>query len=199
MMSKNKRSGLFKLILGRTWLKVTGWKFKGKLPSSGKFILICEPHTSNWDFIFLLAAMFIERIKISWLAKHTLFKKPFGGFLKWLGGIPVDRRSANGVVEQIAEHFARNEDLMIALAPSGTRAKRDHWKSGFYHMAYTAGVPLLLGYVDFPTKTVGTGPVIIPSGNIKQDMDLIREFYAEIRGDHPELESDIVLREEHPA
>ncbi|MBC8191291.1 MAG: lysophospholipid acyltransferase family protein [Candidatus Marinimicrobia bacterium] len=198
-MNKNKRSGVIKLMLGKIWLKLTGWKYEGHLPTRGKYILICEPHTSNWDFIFLLAAMFMDRIKVSWLGKHTLFKKPFGGFMKWLGGIPIDRRSTHGVVEQIADHFAANENLMIALAPSGTRAKRDHWKSGFYHMAYSAQVPLLLGYVDFPTKTVGTGPLINLSGDIKKDMDMLREFYADIRGDHPELESDIILREEQEA
>ena len=198
-MNKNKRSGVVKLMLGRTWLKITGWKYEGNLPATGKYILICEPHTSNWDFIYLLAAMFVDRIKVSWLGKHTLFKKPFGTIMKWLGGIPIDRRSTHGVVEQIADHFAANENLMIALAPSGTRAKRDHWKSGFYHMAHTAQVPLLLGYVDFPTKTVGTGPLIVLSGDFKQDMDVIREFYAEIRGDHPELESDIILKEEQEA
>ena len=198
-MKNKKRSGVLKLMLGKTWLKLTGWKYEGNLPSTGKYILICEPHTSNWDFIFLLTAMFIDRIKVSWLGKHTLFKKPFGGVMRWLGGIPIDRRSTHGVVEQIADHFAANENLMIALAPSGTRAKRNHWKSGFYHMAHTAKVPLLLGYLDFPSKTVGTGPLVNLSGDFKKDMDILREYYADIRGDHPELESDIILREEQEA
>ena len=195
-MSKNKRSGLFKLLLGKAWFRLTGWEFKGELPPQGKFILVCEPHTSNWDFIHLLGVMFILRIKISWLGKHTLFKKPFGGIMKWLGGIPIDRRSTHGVVDQIADHFAANENLIIALAPSGTRTKRDHWKSGFYHMGFKAQVPLLLGYVNFATKTAGTGPAFIPSGDIKKDMDFIRDFYVDIRGDHPQLESDIILKEE---
>lgn len=195
-MKKTKRSGLFKLMLGKIWFWFTGWKFEGDLSPTGKYILICEPHTSNWDFIHLLAVMFINRIKISWLGKHTIFKKPFGGFMKWLGGIPIDRRSTHGVVDQIADYFAAYENLVIAVSPSGTRHKTDHWKSGFYHIAFKAQVPLLLGYVDFPNKIVGTGPSITPSGNIKQDMDRIREFYADIRGDHPELESDIILREE---
>ncbi len=195
-MTTNRRSGILKLMLGKAWFRLAGWKFKGELSPNGKFILICEPHTSNWDFIHLLGVMFIMRIKISWLGKHTLFKKPFGGFMKWLGGIPVDRRSPHGVVEQITEHFEQNENLIIALAPSGTRSRRDHWKSGFYHIGYKAQVPLVLGYVDFANKIAGTGPVLIPSGDFKKDMDIIRAFYADIRGDHPELESDIILREE---
>lgn len=183
-------------MLGKFWFWITGWEFRGALSPKGKFILICEPHTSNWDFLYLLAVMFIMRIKISWLGKHTVFKKPFGGFMKWLGGIPVDRSSTHGVVDQIADHFAENDNLIIALAPSGTRDKRDHWKSGFYHMGYKAQVPLLLGYVDFGNKVAGTGPSFVPTGDIKGDMDKIREYYADIRGAHPELESDIILREE---
>lgn len=195
-MQSNRRSGVFKFMLGKLFFKATGWKFKGDLVPKGKFILICEPHTSNWDFIFLLAVMFTMRIKISWLGKHTIFKKPFGGFMKWLGGIPVDRRSTHGVVEQITEYFERHENLIIALSPSGTRHKTDHWKSGFYHIGHNAKVHLLLGYIDYASKTAGTGPSFIPSGDIKKDMDLIRTFYAGIRGGNPEQESDILLRDE---
>ena len=198
-MRRKKQTGFFKYFLGKAWLRIKGWKFVGAEPPAGRFMLICAPHTSNWDFSFLLAFMFIIRVKVSWLGKHTLFKKPFGKIMKWLSGIPVDRRSAHGVVDQIADYYAKNDDLIIAIAPEGTRHKRSRWKSGFYHMAYTAQVPLLLGYVDFPSKTVGTGPQMVLTGNIKQDMDLIREFYADVRGDHPELESDIIMREEREA
>lgn len=177
-------------------MKFKGWDFEGELPAQGKFMLICAPHTSNWDFIYLLAIMFMLRIKVSWMGKHTIFKKPFGKFMRWLGGIPIDRRSTHGVVDQIADHFAANENLIIAIAPEGTRRRRDYWKSGFYHIAYKAQVPLLLGYVDYVNKKAGTGLSFIPTGKIKQDMDLIRDFYKDIRGDHPENEADIILREE---
>ncbi len=195
-MAKNKRSGKFKYFLGKRFMKFKGWEFEGKLPPQGKFMLICAPHTSNWDFIYLLAIMFMLRIKVSWMGKHTLFKKPFGKFMRWLGGIPIDRRSTHGVVDQIADYYNKHDDLIIAIAPEGTRKKTDHWKSGFYHIANKAQVPLLLGYVDFVNKKAGTGPAFIPTGDMQKDMDIIRDFYQDIRGDHPEMESDIVLREE---
>ncbi|MEA3286775.1 MAG: lysophospholipid acyltransferase family protein [Candidatus Marinimicrobia bacterium] len=195
-MKKNKKSGQFKYFLGKMFMKARGWEFKGELPHAGKFMLICAPHTSNWDFMYLLAIMFMLRIKVSWMGKHTLFKKPFGNFMRWLGGISIDRRSTHGVVDQIAEYYATHDDLIIAIAPEGTRKKTDHWKSGFYHIANKAQVPLLLGYVDYVNKQAGTGPSFIPTGDIKKDMDQIRDFYKDIRGDHPELESDLILREE---
>jgi len=195
-MAKNNRSGHFKYFLGKSWMKLNGWTFEGELPPQGKFILICSPHTSNWDLIYLLAIMFMHRIKVSWIGKHTVFKKPFGGFMRWLGGIPVDRRSAHGVVDQIADRFAEADNLIIAMTPPGTRSKTDHWKSGFYHIAYKAQVPILLGFADYANKKAGTGPSFIPDGNIKKDMDMIRDYYKDIRGCNPENESIIILREE---
>jgi 1-acyl-sn-glycerol-3-phosphate acyltransferase len=195
-MTSMKKSGRFKYFLGKSWMRANGWTFSGNLPPQGKFLLICAPHTSNWDLIYLLAVMFLLRIKVSWMGKHTIFKKPFGNFMKWLGGIPVDRRSTHGVVDQIVDHFNQQENLIIAIAPEGTRHRTDLWKSGFYHIAYKAQVPLLLGYVDYEHKRAGTGPAFIPTGDIKKDMDRIREFYADIRGAKPEEESTIILREE---
>ncbi len=195
-MRKIKQSGVVKHFLGWLWLKITGWELKADQPEPGNYILICAPHTSNWDFGYLLAFMFIRRIKVSWMGKHTLFKKPFGGFMKWLGGIPVDRRKTHGVVDQIAEYFKKSENLIIAIAPEGTRHKTDHWKSGFYHIANTAKVPLLLGYLDFANKVVGIGSVYSLTGNINQDMDIIRDFYKDFRGANPEDESTMILREE---
>lgn len=196
MTKGDKRSGQFKYLLGKSWLKLQGWEFEGELPPQGKFILICAPHTSNWDFIYLLAVMFMLRIRVSWLAKHTMFKQPFGRFLRWLGGISVDRRSSHGVVNQIAELFSKHEHLIIALAPENTRRKTDRWKSGFYHIACKAQVPLLLGYADYAKKRAGTGLSFLPSGDAKKDMDTIRAFYQDFRGANPEQASTIALKEE---
>ena len=196
MTKGDKRSGQFKYLLGKSWLKLQGWEFEGELPPQGKFILICAPHTSNWDFTYLLAVMFMLRIRVSWLAKHTMFKQPFGRFLRWLGGISVDRRSSHGVVNQIAELFSKHEHLIIALAPENTRRKTDRWKSGFYHIACKAQVPLLLAYADYAKKRAGTGLSFLPSGDVKKDMDTIRAFYQDFRGANPEQASTIVLKEE---
>lgn len=195
-MGNRRTSGRFKYFLGKTWMRSTGWTFTGELPPQGKFMLICAPHTSNWDLIYLLAVMFLLRIKVSWMGKHTIFKKPFGGFMKWLGGIPINRSSIHGVVDQMVDHFNAHDNLIIAIAPEGTRHKTEIWKSGFYHIAYKAQVPLLLGFIDYKHKLAGTGPAFIPTGNMQKDMDRIREFYADIRGAKPENESRIILREE---
>jgi len=195
-MSKKPRTGWIKYFIGKTWLKLNGWEFEGNLPPQGNFILLCSPHTSNWDLIYLLAVMFMLRLRFSWFGKHTIFKKPFGGFMKWLGGIPVDRRSAHGVVDQLVDRFNETDNLILAITPAGTRRKTDSWKSGFYHIAYKAQIPVLLGYADFEKKRAGTGLSFIPSGNITEDMDRIREFYRDIRGADPEKESTIILREE---
>jgi len=195
-MTRGRRTGRFKYWLGRAWFRLQGWQFQGELPPSGRFILVCAPHTSNWDLIYLLAVMFMFRIKVSWLGKHTIFKKPFGGFMRWLGGIPVDRTSTHGVVDQIAEYFEQYDNLIIAVTPEGTRRKTDHWKSGFYHIAVQAQVPILLGFVDFAHKRAGTGFSFIPQGDLQADMDRIREFYQDMRGANPEQESNIILQEE---
>ena len=194
-MTQN-RSGWFKYYLGTTWMKIKGWEFEGDIPSQGKFILIGSPHTSNWDFIYFLAVIFMLRMKVSWFGKHTLFKKPFGGLMRWLGGIPIDRRNPQEIVNQIVEQFNSKENLIIAIAPAGTRKHTDYWKSGFYRIAHQAKIPILLGYADFQKKKAGIGPMIMPTGNITKDMDMIRAFYIDIRGAHPENESTIILSEE---
>jgi hypothetical protein len=135
-------------------------------------------------------------LRISWLGKDTLFKKPFGGVMRWLGGIPVDRDSEHGVVDQIARQFRESDRLVVAIGPSGTRKKKDHWKSGFYWIAHTAHVPILCGYLDYGRKEACLGLSFLPTGDIKKDMDRIREFYQGIQGKHPELTTRIRLVDE---
>ncbi|MDC0714397.1 lysophospholipid acyltransferase family protein [Stigmatella sp. ncwal1] len=182
--------------MGRTWMKVFGWRFEGKMPETKKFVLIAAPHTSNWDLPFMLASAYILGIKISWLGKHTLFEGPFGWFMKALGGIPVDRRSPQGLVHQVVERFKQSDTLYLAVPPNGTRKKVEYWKSGFYHIARGAQVPILLSYLDFGTKTAGLGPLFTPTGNLRADMDQIREFYRGVRGKYPALDTVPRLREE---
>ena len=175
---------------------VAGWDVVGQVPVGGKFVLVGAPHTSNWDFPFTLAAVFIFRLRISWLGKDTLFKKPFGGVMRWLGGIPVDRHSEHGVVYQIARKFREADRLVVAIGPSGTRKKKDHWKSGFYWIAHTAQVPIICGYLDYGRKEACLGLSFVPTGDIEKDMDRIREFYQGIQGKHPELTTRIRLVDE---
>lgn len=182
--------------LGRLWLRLFGWKLQGEATGHSKFVLIAAPHTSNWDFPFMLASAYVMRIRLSWLGKHTLFIPPWGWFMRKLGGIPVDRRAPQSLVTQIAEKFKASDYLILAVSPEGTRGKAASWKSGFYRMASQSGVPIGLGYLDYKRKLSGIGMFVIPTGNVDEDMDKIRAFYKNIRGKYPELESEPRLQEE---
>jgi 1-acyl-sn-glycerol-3-phosphate acyltransferase len=182
--------------IGRSWLRLFGWQVRGVDSSYRKYVLIAAPHTSNWDFPFMLATAYVMRVRISWFGKHTVFKFPFGWFMRKLGGIPVDRRSPQSLVMQMAERFKNSDYLILAVPPEGTRRKVDLWKSGFYHIAARSGVPIGLGYLDYHRKLSGLGMFLMPSGNIKEDMDTIRAFYRNIRGKYSDLESEPRLQEE---
>ena len=182
--------------IGKLWLRLFGWKVRGVSPTYRKFVLIAAPHTSAWDFPFMLATAYVMRVHISWLGKHTLFKPPWGWLMRRLGGIPVDRRAPHSLVTQLAERFRSSEALVLAIPPDGTRGKVDLWKSGFYHIASASEVPIGLGYLDYGRKLCGLGMFVLPSGNVNEDMNHIRDFYRGIRGKYPELESEPRLREE---
>ena len=174
-----------------------GWDVVGQVPVGEKFVLIVAPHTSNWDFPFGLATIYIYRLKVSWIGKDTLFKKPFGGVMRWLGGIAINRDSPHGVVDQIAKQLRESRKLAIALTPSGTRKRKDYWKSGFYWVAHKAQVPILCGYWDYGHRRTGVGLCFVPTGNVKEDMGRIRDFYESIQGKHPELATRVMLRNEN--
>lgn len=190
------QSGILKYWFGYVWLKVTGWKIFAEMPQDKKFIIVGAPHTSNWDFPLALVTCFALRLKISWMGKHTLFKKPFGSFMRWLGGIPINRQSANGIVQQMTEKFHESEKLVVAIAAAGTRKKSEFWKSGFYWIAHEAQIPILCGYLDYKKKEAGLGFSFLPSGDIHKDMSRIREFYKNITGKHPEKTTEIRVRDE---
>jgi 1-acyl-sn-glycerol-3-phosphate acyltransferase len=185
-------------LIGRLWLKLFGWRIQGETVKYRKFVFIAAPHTSNWDLPFMLATAYALGVRISWFGKHTLFRPPWGWFMRTLGGIAVDRRAPQSLVAQIAEKFERSNDLVLAVSPEGTRGRTGGWKSGFYHIATQAGVPIGLGYLDYENKLSGVGMFVIPTGNMSEDMNIIRAFYRNIRGKYPELETEPRLREETP-
>jgi 1-acyl-sn-glycerol-3-phosphate acyltransferase len=187
---------LLTYLLGKLWLWFFGWKVQGEAAPHRKFVLIAAPHTSNWDFPFMLATAYVMRVRISWFGKHTLFRPPWGWFLRKLGGIPVDRRSPQSLVTQLAEKFRTSDSLILAVPPEGTRSKVDVWKSGFYHIAAESGVPIGLGYLDYQKRLCGLGMFVAPTGSVSEDMNKIRSFYRDIRGKYPELECEPRLREE---
>jgi 1-acyl-sn-glycerol-3-phosphate acyltransferase len=187
---------VIRALLGRAWLRAFGWQLAPAPPLPKKFVFICAPHTSNWDLPFTLAVGWSMGLDIRWLGKHTIFRWPFGPFMRALGGIPVDRRSPHGMVGEVAQRFAESESLLIGIPPEGTRAKVARWKSGFYHIACAAEVPIGLGFLDFARRRGGVGGFITPTGDVRADMAKVRAFYTDIRGKLPELESETVLKEE---
>ena len=167
-------------------LKISGWRTEGALPDIPKFVMIAAPHTSNWDFPIMMFIAFKLKGKLYWMGKEALFRKPFNGLFKWLGGIPIDRNRSCNVVGQMVDKFMEMDRLILTIPPSGTRKMVKKWKSGFYHIAAGANVPVVLGFIDFKRKTGGIGPVVTITGDMEQDMMVIRSFYADIEGKYPE-------------
>jgi 1-acyl-sn-glycerol-3-phosphate acyltransferase len=158
---------------------------EGEVPDFPKYVLIAAPHTSNMDLAVMLTLAFTFRTKLSWMGKDALFRWPFGGLSRWLGGIPIDRSKSHNVVEQSVALFNEKEAFVLAVPPEGTRKQVRYWKTGFYYIAKGAGVPILLGFIDYGRKVGGFGPVLMPTGDIEEDMKTIQSFYAAITGRHP--------------
>lgn len=189
-------TGLIKYWFGRAFMTVSGWTVTGELPPDKKFVLIGAPHTSNWDFPFSLVTMFIFRLKVCWLGKDTLFRWPSGFFMRALGGIAIDRSNPHGVVGQMADALKQADQLVIMLAPSGTRKKMPHWRSGFYHIAHQANVPIVCSSLDYKRKQAHLGYSFNPTGDIKSDMNKVREYYKDIHAKYPEKATPVSLAEE---
>ncbi len=166
---------------------MAGWKIEGTPPAVDRYVLIAAPHTSNWDFPLMLAIAFQLRIKVFWMGKDTLFRGPMGPIMRWLGGIAVERSQANGLVQQIVMEYQRCDELVVAIPPEGTRSKSVRWRSGFYHVANEAGVPIALGFLDFKRKVGGINGQFNPTGNYEQDLQIIQKSYHGIQGKKPHL------------
>ncbi len=164
------------------FLRLAGWRIEGDWPPDRRLVVIAAPHTSNMDGVYMLAAAGYFRVKLRWMGKKELTEGPLGGFVSWLGCVPIDRSANNDIVRQMADEFAVREDLILAVPPEGTRAKTRAWKSGFYHIAREAGVPLLLSVLDYGTRTIRLAALVTPSGDYEADFPLIREFYKDARG-----------------
>ena len=169
----------------------------GELPDLPKFVAIVAPHSSNWDFVVGLLAKYAIGVRASFLGKHTLFRWPFGALFRHWGGIPVVRDASHDVVEQSVAEFARRDSLVLALAPQGTRKPVPRWRTGFYHIARGAAVPVLLVALDWRRKTVRFGPTLQLTGDFDGDMTMIQAAYADVRGRRHRSERDArVMRED---
>lgn len=182
--------------LAHRLLRLLGWRFLGALPPVPKMIVVGAPHTTNWDFILFLGALRAYDFKAHYIGKHTLFRWPLGWFFTALGGISVDRTKPAGMVQQVADAFSRADQMILVMAPEGTRKAAPHWKSGFLNIARAAGVPLVLAAVDFPGKTVTLGPTIEYDGDPGAFMDQARQFYRQRKGLRPQGMGPVKVREE---
>jgi 1-acyl-sn-glycerol-3-phosphate acyltransferase len=174
-------------------LRIFGWRREGRLPDIPKFVMIAAPHTSNWDFPIALAVMFAYKMNLNWLGKESLFRWPFGGFFRWLGGVPINRSKQGDVVAQSIKAFKDRVKMVMVIAPEGTREKTRYWKTGFYHIANGANIPVVMGFLDYVRKVGGIGPSFMPTGNIDIDMRSIQEFYANITGKFPEKSVNVMI------
>lgn len=169
-------------------LKLCGWKVTGSVPADvKKAVFIAAPHTSNWDLPFTLFVAFALRLKIYWMGKEEIFKPPFRGVMMWLGGIPVQRSAAGNMVAASAEAIRDADELMLVVSPEGTRSKALYWKTGFYHIAHGAQVPVVMAFLDYERKHGGLGPTLYPTGDLEKDMLLIKDFYKDKRGKRRDL------------
>lgn len=180
--------------LARSAFRLSGWRMVGEVPRTG--ILVGAPHTSYWDFVLMLMVMWHGGVPPRVLMKQELFKGPVGWVLRRSGGIPIDRANPAGLVRDLVAQARTDTSFVLVLAAEGTRKKTEFWKSGFYRIAQDSGLPIALAFVDGPSKTAGFGPTLMPSGDVRADMDVLRAFYADKRGIHPEQRSEPRLREE---
>ena len=155
-------------------------------PGYKKCVVIAAPHTSNWDFLYSMAVFFKLKIPVRFLAKKELFVWPVKGLLKNVGGMAVQRSKNSKLVDDIITLFKQKEELMLMIPAEGTRGSVARWKTGFYHVALGADVPVLLGYLDYEKKIAGFGPLLYMTGNRATDANMIKDFYRNIKGKHPE-------------
>ena len=171
--------------LALIFFKVSGWRAAGQRPGIPKYVIIAAPHTSNWDFIYTVCLAFILGIKPRIMMKRGWFRRPIAPLLRWLGAFPIDRSGSHKIVELSIQAFNKHAQMVIVVPPSGTRKKVTYWKTGFYHIARSAGVPVVLGYLDYGKKVGGIGPTVHITGHMETDMEIIRDFYADIKGKYP--------------
>lgn len=169
------------------WFQLKGWKVINNLPPTiQKAVVIAAPHTSNWDFVYTMAALKLMKANTNYFIKKEWYKWPFTIVLKKTGGLPIDRSGGKNLVNQMVQELQNRNQLLVLLSAEGTRKKVAHWKSGFYHIAVQANVPLVLGFLDYKNKTAGFGKIIHLTGNVQQDMNEIKAFYADKTGKNPD-------------
>lgn len=172
--------GLMRAI-ARSFFSITGWKVEGQLPEDiKKCIMVAAPHTSNWDFPYSLAAFYIMKVRINYLMKKEWLKFPLGSLFRAVGAIGVERSKSTNMVEQLVSRLNKAHEMRILISPEGTRSKTHKWKTGFYHMALQANVPIIMTSLDYKHKVARVGPMFHPTGDFKHDMQAVLDFYRHV-------------------
>ena len=174
-----RAGGSISSALGHRILRLMGWRIQGDIPDLPKMVIIVAPHSSNWDFVVGVAAKVAMRLRVKYLGKDTLFRFPLGILMRYLGGIPVDRTAANDIVISVVRQFERRRRMLLAVAPEGTRKPVDRWRTGFYHIARGAGVPILPVVLDWGTRTIRILPLYWPAGNVDAELPELRRLFAD--------------------
>ena len=165
---------------------IIGWVLAEEVPPTEKYVLIGAHHTSNWDWVIGVFMMTSLGLRPRWIGKDSLFRGIMGPFMRWTGGISVVRGAKKNFVGQIIDIYDANKKMVIALAPEGTRKKVTHWKTGFYYIAHGAQVFVATAFLDYKKKICGVGGYFMPSGNIEEDFEILKEFYADVTGKFPQ-------------
>jgi 1-acyl-sn-glycerol-3-phosphate acyltransferase len=169
------------------WLyRRDGWAAIGEIPEPRRFVIIAAPHTSNWDFVYFIGLTQTLGVTPHFMAKASLFRWPMTNFMLDMGGVPVNRKTGGNYVQSMIDEFANRDEFMLTIAPEGTRGSVKQWRTGFYHIAMGAGVPMVVGFMDYAKKTGGLGPAIWPTGDYEADMAKVAEMYASVTPKHPE-------------
>ncbi|MFZ4690657.1 MAG: lysophospholipid acyltransferase family protein [Polymorphobacter sp.] len=163
-----------------------GWRAESEGPIPRRCIIIAAPHTSNWDFLYFIGLTHDLGVRAHFMGKKELFRWPLNGLMRENGGIPVDRSRGGNYVQAMIEEFRRRDDFVLTIAPEGTRSAVRKWRTGFYHIAMGAGVPLVCGLMDYARKVGGLGPAMMPSGNYAADMAKVEAYYRSVTPKHPQ-------------
>lgn len=171
-------------------LRLIGWRLEGALPDLPRFVLIVAPHTSNWDFPVGVVAMFALGMRATFLGKHTLFRFPVAGLLRWLGGEPIDRTARHGTVEAAIQRFAERDQWILVISPEGTRKRVAHWKTGFHRIALGAGVPVLPVSFDWSRRTITLWPPVTMTEDVAADLTRLQAHFHAGMARHPDGYAD---------
>jgi len=190
--------GLLERIANRL-LRLIRWRVVGTMPQMPKSVVIVAPHTSNWDLplglILGFASGVLRRWPYGFMMKHTAFRWPVAGLMRAIGGLPIDRSRPHDLVTQMADELRGRERFLLVITPEGTRKRTEYWKSGFYHIAAAAGVPIIPITFDYPRRECRIGEPIHPSGNLDHDLAAIRRFFQDATAKRPEKAGLIRFRD----